>query len=113
MKRSALTSPGVLKEPTPMVIVKEFLNHAVMYRLRAYVDNPQNMLFIRSSIMESMLVIFHQEGLEILSPLFHIKREGDCPSSEILLRRSIVEKEIDDTAATGLTMFDSLEDNGN
>jgi len=109
MKRAALTSPGVLKEPVPKVIVKEFLDHAVLYRLRAYIDNPQNMLFIRSSIMESMLVIFHQEGLEIMSPLQHIKREGRCPTNDELSRRSMVEQENNESAASGLTMFDTID----
>ncbi|MGA1849176.1 MAG: carboxypeptidase regulatory-like domain-containing protein [Thermoplasmatota archaeon] len=109
MKRAALTSPGVLKEPSPRVIVKELLDNAVFYRLRAYVDNPQNMLFIRSSVMESMLVIFHQEGLEIMSPQQHVKREGQCPSYEELVKRSLVEKENNESAASGLTMFDTLD----
>jgi small-conductance mechanosensitive channel len=109
MKRAAQTSPGVLKEPSPRVIVKELLDNAVLYRLRAYVDNPQNMLFIRSSVMESMLVIFHQEGLEILSPQQHVKREGKCPTSEELVKRSLVEREENESAASGLTMFDSLD----
>jgi small-conductance mechanosensitive channel len=109
MKRSALTSPGVLKEPSPRVIVKELLDNAVLYRLRAYVDNPQNMLFIRSSVMESMLVIFHQEGLEIMSPQQHVKREGKCPSFDELVNRSLVEKEENESAASGLTMFDAID----
>jgi small-conductance mechanosensitive channel len=109
LKRAALTSPGVLKDPTPRVLVKEFQNHAVVYRLRAYVDNPQNMLFIRSSVMESTLMIFHEEGLEVMSPLQHVKVEGKCPTKEDLMARAHPEVDNNEPDATGLTMFDNLE----
>lgn len=109
LKRAAMTSPGVLKDPTPRVLVRDFLDHAVVYRLRAYVDNPQNMLFIRSSVMESILMIFHEEGLEVMSPLQHIKVEGKSPTQEDLMTRAHPEVNNNEPDATGLTMFDTLE----
>ena len=81
----------------------------MVYRLRAYVDNPQNMLFIRSSVMESTLMIFHEEGLEVMSPLQHVKVEGKCPSKEDLMARAHPEVDNNEPDATGLTMFDDLE----
>jgi small-conductance mechanosensitive channel len=112
LKRAAQTSPGVLKDPTPRVIVQEFQDHAVVYRLRAYVDNPQNMLFIRSSVMESILMIFHEEGLEVMSPLQHVKVEGERPTKEDLMMRAHPEVNNNEPDATGLTMFDTLEKSG-
>jgi small-conductance mechanosensitive channel len=109
MKRAALTSPGVLKDPTPKVLVRSFHNHAVEYRLRAYVNDPQNMLFIRSSVMESMLIIFHEEGLEILSPLYHVKRDGVNPTCDELSERSRPPSDNNREDVSGLSMFDSLE----
>ncbi len=108
LKRAALTSPGVMKDPTPSVIVSSFENHAVAYRIRAYVEDPKNMMFIRSSVMESMLVIFHQEGLEILSPLYHVKRDGKSPTVEELSDRSTPPSEDNMEIASGLTMFDDI-----
>jgi small-conductance mechanosensitive channel len=110
MKRAALTSPGVLKDPTPKVLVRAFHNHALEYRLRAYVSDPQNMLFIRSSVMESMLVIFHEEGLEILSPLYHVKRDGEIPDCDQLSARSTLPIEKNHEDVSGLSMFDGIED---
>jgi len=110
LKRAALTSPGVLKDPVPKVIVREFLDHAVVYRLRAYVDDPTNMLFIRSSVMESILMIFHEEGLQVMSPLQHVKVEGKAPTKEELMLRAHPEHKENEAAAGGLLMFDSLGD---
>lgn len=110
MKRAALTSPGVLKDPTPKVLVRAFHNHAVEYRLRAYVSDPQNMLFIRSSVMESMLVIFHEEGLEILSPLYHVKRDGEIPDCDQLSERSLPTTEKNHEDVSGLSMFDNIDE---
>jgi small-conductance mechanosensitive channel len=109
LKRAAITSPGVLKDPTPVVLVREFHNHAVEYRLRAYIKDPHTMMFIRSSVMESMLTIFHQEGLEILSPLYHVKREASSPTrEEIISRTETVKNEIVEDVS-GLSMFDNIE----
>jgi small-conductance mechanosensitive channel len=113
MKRAASTSPGVLKDPTPKVLVRAFHNHAVEYRLRAYVNDPQNMLFIRSSIMESMLTIFHEEGLEILSPFYHVKREGRIPSLEDLCERGVPRNESMHEDVSGLSMFDGIDESMN
>lgn len=108
LKRAALTSPGVLKDPVPKVIVREFLDHAVIYRLRAYIDDPTNMLFIRSSVMESILMIFHEEGLQVMSPLQHVKVEGKTPTKEELMLRAHPEQKSEEAAAGGLLMFDSI-----
>ncbi|MGA1820040.1 MAG: mechanosensitive ion channel domain-containing protein [Thermoplasmatota archaeon] len=108
LKRAALTSPGVLKDPVPKVIVREFLDHAVVYRLRAYIDDPTNMLFIRSSVMESILMIFHEEGLQVMSPLQHVKVEGRAPTREELMLRAHPEQKNTEAAAGGLMMFDAL-----
>ncbi|MFO8050486.1 MAG: mechanosensitive ion channel [Thermoplasmatota archaeon] len=112
MKRAALASPGVLKEKTPRVVVRRFLDHAVEYRLRAYIQDPSNMLHIRSSVMESMLYAFHTEGLEILSPMFHVKREGAPPKDEELRCRTNNDESQgpEESAAEGLTIFDGISD---
>lgn len=110
LKRAAITSPGVLRDPSPVVLIRQFHNHAVEYRLRAYIEDPQNMMFIRSSVMESMLMIFHQEGLEILSPLYHVKREAKIPTSEELMDRVNSTSQPSKEDVSGLSMFDSINE---
>jgi hypothetical protein len=62
--------------------------------------------------MESMLYAFHTEGLEILSPLFHVKRESDAPTEDELHTRTNHEEGVkeNESAAEGLTMFDNLSE---
>jgi small-conductance mechanosensitive channel len=110
MRLAATSTPGVLKEPQPMVFVKAFHNHAVEYRLRAYLDTTQNMMYIRSNVMENMMELFNQEGYEILSPLFHVKREGSIPSREELEARDTAPEQEEKSAPEGLSMFDNLPD---
>ncbi|MGA1822652.1 MAG: carboxypeptidase regulatory-like domain-containing protein [Thermoplasmatota archaeon] len=111
LKRAASSTKGVLKDPSPRVITRAFHNHAVEYRLRAYIDNPQNMMHIRSSVMESILEVFNQEGLEVLSPLYHIKREGKTPTREEMnSRNEDLHNEVE-VATEGFSMFDQLDAN--
>ena len=110
MKLAARNTEGVLDDPSPRVLTTEFQNHAVEYLLRAYTKDPVNMLHIRSSVMENMLDIFQSEGLEILSPLYHVKREGKTPSSDEIKNLTAEKKEDESTGAEGLSMFNSIEE---
>ncbi len=107
MKRSALSAHGVLKDPSPFVLIHRFMDHAVEYRLKAYIDRPQNMLHIRTAVMEQMLLTFHKSGLEILSPLYHVRREGSAPPPGELMDRSDLKAE--ESAAEGLHIFDQID----
>jgi small-conductance mechanosensitive channel len=108
MKKAALATPGVLKDPVPKVLLREFHNHAVEYRLRAYITDAPNMMFIRSSVMENMMTMFHGEGLEILSPAFEVQRQGMTIETEMphLVKRGRTTEE--STVSDGLSMFDSI-----
>ncbi len=107
MKRSATSAHGVLKDPSPFVLINRFMDHAVEYRLKAYIDRPQNMLHIRTAVMEQMLLTFHKAGLEILSPLYHVRREGTAPPPGELMDRSDLKAE--ESAAEGLHIFDQID----
>ncbi|MDG6225617.1 MAG: mechanosensitive ion channel [Candidatus Thermoplasmatota archaeon] len=109
MKHAAMATSGVLDDPPPHVLLRAFHDHAVEYRLRAFINEPHRMLFIRSSVMENMLDMFHQNGLEILSPLYHVKREGRDPTHEQLEARTQWTREQGDSSAQTLSMFDGLE----
>jgi len=82
MRTSALETPGVLEDPKPSVLLTHFHNHAIEYRLRGFINNAKAMYPIRSGIMRNMQKNFAQHGIEILSPLYHIKREEPKPTRE-------------------------------
>ena len=107
MKESALSAHGVLKDPSPFVLISRFLDHAVEYRVKAYIDRPQNMLHIRTAVMEQMLLTFHKAGLEILSPLYHVRRDGSVPPVGELMERA--ELKVEESAVEGLHIFDQID----
>jgi small-conductance mechanosensitive channel len=86
MRTSAIETAGVLKDPKPFVLLTKFHNHAIEYRLRAYIDNAKAMYPIRSAVMRHMQKNFAMHGIEILSPLYHVKREEPKPSREDISR---------------------------
>ena len=107
MKESALSAHGVLKDPSPFVLITRFLDHAVEYRVKAYIDRPQSMLHIRTAVMEQMLLTFHRSGLEILSPLYHVKREESSPPPGELMDRA--DLKVEESAVEGLHIFDQID----
>jgi len=109
MKRAALATQGIEKDPVPKVLITRFLDHAVEYRLRAYTKRSDTMFHIRTAVMENMLEAFNEAGYEILSPMYHVKREGTVPSKEDLLSRNLIHRVEKEEAPETLSMFDSLE----
>ena len=109
MKRAALSTRDVLEDPSPNIYAVEFQNHAVHYRLRAYCNRPQSMISLRSGIMENMMDVFHSQGLEILSPLHHVRREDKKPGKEDLEKRVVSGDDLEEAALQGLSMFENIE----
>lgn len=59
---------GLLKEPTPFVLVRDLNNNYVSYEVNAYTDRPSRMVPIYSDLMKNALDVFGDAGVEILSP---------------------------------------------
>ncbi len=108
LKKAALATPGVLKDPVPKVLLREFQNHAVEYRLRAYISDPSNMSFVRSGVMENMMNMFHGEGLEILSPIYEIQRQGRNIEATMPHLSRVYGPEDGCVVSDGLSMFDPI-----
>jgi small-conductance mechanosensitive channel len=90
------------------VIVTSFENHAIQYRLRAYTNKPETMMFTRSQVMESVARLFNQSGYEILSPLYHVKREATAPAKDELRRRWDETEAEGESSPEAFSMFDEL-----
>lgn len=97
MKEAALETPGVLKDPKPFVLLTEFHNHAIGYKLRAYIDNAKAQFATKSAIMRIMQKKFHRAGVEILSPLYHVKREETMPTSDTIKKKQEYAEKIQDS----------------
>jgi small-conductance mechanosensitive channel len=68
LKEVALENAGVLKDPAPDVLLREFGDSSWNMRLRAWIDNPQGHHVIRSEINCAIVRKFREKGVEIPFP---------------------------------------------
>ncbi len=81
MLASASGVSGVLETPIPKVTGMGFYDNAIGYRLRAYIDTPQDDNGIKTEIMKNMQRIFAENGVEILVPAYEL--EYDVPKDRL------------------------------
>jgi small-conductance mechanosensitive channel len=96
MRKAAIATNGVLKEPKPFVLLTQFHNHAIEYRLRAFIKNAKAMYPIRSAIMNRMQKNFYRDGIEILSPVYEVGRRDEIPDSKTVRDRFVTAVERDE-----------------
>jgi len=69
---AAKKTEGILKEPKPFVLILELGNYAITYEINAYIDQPLNLVTIRSNLMENIIDIFRKNRVAIVSPEYAI-----------------------------------------
>jgi small-conductance mechanosensitive channel len=79
--------PFILDIPKPNVIITEFHNHAIGYKLRAFIKTPQIKFRVQTDIMVNMQKNFAEAGVEILSPEVFIRRAAKIPTSKAIKGR--------------------------
>jgi small-conductance mechanosensitive channel len=87
MESSCEGVENVLKDRDPTVVLTEFYDHAIGYKLRAYIDTPHHRNKIRTAIMVNMQRKFSEAGVEILSPIYEMGRLERTPSPEEVKKR--------------------------
>ncbi len=65
---AAAQSPRVLAEPAPSVVFTDFGPSALEYRLRVWINEPQDGLTIVSGVREAIDDLFREHGVEISFP---------------------------------------------
>jgi small-conductance mechanosensitive channel len=70
---AAERTPGLLKQPAPFVFQKALANFAVTYELNVYCDNAQAMGALYTDLHRSILDVFNEYGVQIMTPAY----EGD------------------------------------
>jgi small-conductance mechanosensitive channel len=70
---AAARTPGLLEEPAPFVLQKSLGDFAVTYELNAYCDNAQAMARLYTAMHRSVLDVFNEHGVQIMTPAY----EGD------------------------------------
>jgi small-conductance mechanosensitive channel len=70
LKLAASRTPGLLEEPEPFVLRKELGDFAVTSELNAYCRDPENMAQIYSALHDSILDLFNEYGIAIMTPSY-------------------------------------------
>ncbi|MEQ9062869.1 MAG: mechanosensitive ion channel family protein [Vicingaceae bacterium] len=75
MKAADMTS-HLLKDPKPFVLQTSLDDFYVSYQINAYTRDSSKSAVIYSELHSNILDIFHQAGIEIMSPHYRAERDG-------------------------------------
>ena len=79
MIQSALATPHIEAEPRPFVLQTKLDDWYVVYQINAYTRHPEKMSAIYSDLHQNILDIFHEAGIEVMSPHFMGVRQCEQP----------------------------------
>ena len=77
MIQSALATPHIEAEPRPFVLQTKLDDWYVVYQINAYTRHPEYMAGIYSQLHANIQDIFHEAGIEVMSPHFMGVRQND------------------------------------
>lgn len=115
IKIAAMNTPGILHDPKPQVFAIDFLDYAIKYRLRAFVNKPLAIPATRSNLIRRIQETFYKNGIEILSPWYIVRREDKIPESDVISARfkDAIEKReervSEDVISAGMSMFADMD----
>ncbi len=76
---SALKTKGIINtnEKKPFVLLRDLGNYSVTYEINAYTDQPNNLINIKSELINNILTEFRRNGVEIMSPTHVAVRDSE------------------------------------
>ena len=77
MIQAALATPHIEAEPRPFVLQTKLDDWYVVYQINAYTRHPEKMALIYSNLHQHIQDIFHEAGIEVMSPHFMGVRQND------------------------------------
>ena len=80
MKEASLSTPGIEKQPEPLVLQKRLGDYAVSYVLVAWTMDPKKERFVASDLRANVLDVFNRAGIEIMTPSVAAVRDGNKPA---------------------------------
>jgi small-conductance mechanosensitive channel len=80
--QAAERTQGLKRDPPPFVLQLALGEFAVTYELNAYCDEPQRMNQLRTALHRSMLDVFNEYGVQIMTPAY----EGDPEQAKVVPR---------------------------
>jgi small-conductance mechanosensitive channel len=76
---AANRTSGLLRKPSPYVLIRGLDDFAVKYELNVYVDTGMQMLLRYAALHRSILDVFNENGVQIMTPAY----EGDPEQPKI------------------------------
>ena len=76
METAALSTPGILQNPRPFMMITSLDDFYVEYEINAYTDDAVRLPAIYSELHSNLLRRFFEEGVEIMSPHIYARRDG-------------------------------------
>ena len=76
METAALSTPGILQNPKPFMMITSLDDFYVEYEINAYTDDAVRLPAIYSELHSNLLRRFFEEGVEIMSPHIYARRDG-------------------------------------
>jgi small-conductance mechanosensitive channel len=80
---AANRTEGLLREPAPFVNQKSLGDFCVTYEINAYTDQPQRMNALYSELHRSILDVFNEYGVQIMTPAY----EGDPEKPKVVEKK--------------------------
>jgi small-conductance mechanosensitive channel len=74
---AAIKTEHVQPDPAPFVLTKELGNNAVTYQINIYCKRPDLQARIYSELNRHILEIFQRDGIEMVTPIYEVTREGE------------------------------------
>ncbi len=75
---SARRTKGILQTgKPPFVLFRELGNYSITYEINAYTDEPNQLIEIKSELIDNMLTDFKKAGVEIMSPMHVAIRDSE------------------------------------
>jgi small-conductance mechanosensitive channel len=80
---AANRTEGVLREPPPFVQQKALGDFAVTYEINVHTDQPQQMNRLYTALHQSILDVFNEYGVQIMTPGY----EGDPEKPKVVEKK--------------------------
>lgn len=88
---AAFKTPGVLPDPKPFVLETELSDYYPCYQINAYIKEADQLAQIYSDLHQNIQDMFNEAGVEIMSPHYFAKRDGNASTIPIQYQNDHVE----------------------
>ena len=75
--KAALNTEHIEPQPTPFVLQTKLDDWYVVYQINAYTRHPEHMAQIYSQLHQHIMDVFHEAGIEVMSPHYMGVRQAD------------------------------------